>query len=211
MSVDEVLSSLSFSPLTQNALSSPLIRAGTLFLTVLIFQKETYAPVLLSRKRQSQVTTSFSEKLTLPKLETKIIKQILQVHMLRPLRLLFTEAPVMYAALWSSFCYSTLFIFFEAYPVVFGGIYGFNGLEIGLSFLGLVVGIFLTIPILGHYNNVYLKARKEAGVPVPEQRLNSTILSAPCYVVGFLWFGWTSRESIHFIVPILGTSEFSKS
>lgn len=182
-------------------------RSGTLFLVALIFQSETYAPVLLKRKVQRMQNKSLKEKISLPRIETRIVKEILQVHMLRPLMLLTTEAPVIYAALWSSFCYSILFIFFEAYPIVFTGIYGFNGLEVGLAFLGLVVGIFCSIPVVHHYNKRYIKARKEAGKPVPEERLRMTVWSAFCYIVGFLWFGWTSRASIHWIVPIIGTSK----
>jgi hypothetical protein len=39
-----------------------------------------------------------------------------------------------------------LYIWFESFPLVFTGIYGFSlGLE-GVAFVGILVGIFITIP-----------------------------------------------------------------
>jgi drug/metabolite transporter (DMT)-like permease len=44
---------------------------------------------------------------------------------------------------------------------------------------------------------------------VPESRLPPAMIGAIILPIGVFWFGWTSRESIHWIVPILGTGLFS--
>ncbi|SJX62003.1 related to multidrug resistance protein [Sporisorium reilianum f. sp. reilianum] len=179
---------------------------------VVVIQKESYAPVLLKRKaRRMRAETGRND--TLAPGETLggdgavapiRWSEILRVHVGRPFHMLFTEAPLMYATLWTSFCYAIIFIFFEAYPVVFGGTYGFNAGEVGLAFLAIGLGIALSAPIVGYFNKQSLKARTAAGgKPVPESRLPQVGLSAPLFAIGFFWFGWTARASIHWIVPII--------
>jgi len=45
----------------------------------------------------------------------------------------------------------------------------------------------------------------------PEERMPAAIVGALIVPVCLLWFGWTSRESVHWIVPIIGSSFFSVS
>ncbi|GAC76870.1 synaptic vesicle transporter SVOP and related transporters [Moesziomyces antarcticus T-34] len=179
---------------------------------VVIIQKETYAPVLLKRKaRKMRAEAGRNEPLapgeTLAEDGTVAPvswSEIMRVYVGRPFHMLFTELPLMYATLWTSFCYAIIFIFFEAYPVVFSGTYGFNAGEVGLTFLAIGAGIALSAPILGWFNRRSLAARIAAGgKPVPESRLPQVALSAPLFAIGFFWFGWTARASIHWIVPVL--------
>lgn len=188
-----------------------MISAVSMVLIIFI-QSESYAPVLLKRKaRRMRAETGRNDILapgeTLSEdggLAPISWSEILRVHVSRPFHMLFTEAPLMYAALWTSFCYAIIFIFFEAYPVVFSGTYGFNAGEVGLAFLAIGLGIALSAPIVGWFNKRSLKARIAAGgKPVPESRLPQVALSAPLFAIGFFWFGWTARASIHWIVPIL--------
>ena len=179
---------------------------------VIIIQKESYAPVLLKRKAVRLRAETGRNDILAPgetlgedgAVAPVSWSEILRVYVGRPFHMLFTEAPLMYATLWTSFCYAVIFIFFEAYPVVFSGTYGFNAGEVGLAFLAIGLGIALSAPILGWFNQRSLAARAAAGgKPVPESRLPQVALSAPLFAIGFFWFGWTARASIHWIVPIL--------
>jgi DHA1 family multidrug resistance protein-like MFS transporter len=49
----------------------------------------------------------------------------------------------------------------------------------------------------------------EKGDLKPEERMPVAIVGALIVPICLLWFGWTSRESIHWIVPIIGSSLFS--
>ncbi|KAJ1028452.1 hypothetical protein NDA16_001618 [Ustilago loliicola] len=179
---------------------------------VILIQRESYPPVLLKRKAKKlrkemgrndilAPGESLSENGALAPIPWS---EILRVHVGRPFHMLFTEAPLMYATLWTSYCYAVIFIFFEAYPVVFTGTYGFNAGEVGLAFLAIGLGIAISAPIVGYFNKRSIAARIAAGgKPVPESRLPQVALSAPLFAVGFFWFGWTARSSIHFMVPIL--------
>ncbi|UZJ52798.1 hypothetical protein CBS101457_002118 [Exobasidium rhododendri] len=182
------------------------ILAGVNLTLVFLIHKETYAPVL-HKWKAFRLRKEGRPNLYAP-METQDtgVLDLLRVHVSRPLVMLTTELPVAYAALWTGFAYAVLFIFFEAYPVVFQGIYGMNAGEEGLCFLGLGVGIISSTPIVWYSNKRSLQAAKSSGgKPVPEARLQQVMFSAPLFVIGFFWFGWTSRSDIHWIVPVLSS------
>jgi len=49
----------------------------------------------------------------------------------------------------------------------------------------------------------------ENGELKPEERMPVAIVGGLIIPICLFWFGWTSRESIHWIVPIMGSSLFS--
>jgi len=94
--------------------------------------------------------------------------------------------------------------------IVFTGIYGFNlGLE-GLSFVGILVGGFVVIgPFFAYLYYIQEPQFNENGELKPEKRLPPAFVGAFCIPICMFWFGWSSRESVHWIVPIIGSSFFT--
>jgi DHA1 family multidrug resistance protein-like MFS transporter len=161
------------------------IFAGVNFVVVVFLQKETYAPVLHKWKAFKMRKEGLADLYAPMEIQDTGVYDLLRVHVSRPLLMLFTEPPVMYAAAWTAFTYAVIFIFFEAYSVVFQDIYGMNAGEEGLCFFGLGVGIIASTPLIWYFNNVSTRASKEAGgTPAPEARLRQVMLSAPLFVVG---------------------------
>merc|ERR1711964_410459 len=89
-------------------------------------------------------------------------------------------------------------------------IYGFNlGLE-GLSFVGILVGGFVVIgPFFAYLYYIQEPQFNENGELKPEKRLPPAFVGAFCIPICMFWFGWSSRESVHWIVPIIGSSFFT--
>lgn len=52
------------------------------------------------------------------------IKFLLTVTLVKPIHMLFTEPIVAFVSLYVAFVFAVLFSFFEAFPIVFGGVYG---------------------------------------------------------------------------------------
>lgn len=52
------------------------------------------------------------------------------------------------------------------------------------------------------------QATGEVGGTEPEFHLPPAIAGAPLVTIGLLWFGWTTYSSVHWIVPIIGSSFF---
>jgi DHA1 family multidrug resistance protein-like MFS transporter len=130
--------------------------------------------------------------------------------LVRPFALNFQEPIVFALNAYIGLIYALLYIWFESFPVVFIDIYGWRQQLLGLSFLGLFIGAFLFIPPFFAYL-YYVQEPKynENGELKPEERMPVAIVGALLVPISLFWFGWTSRTSVHWIVPIIGSSLFS--
>jgi hypothetical protein len=65
------------------------------------------------------------------------INMLLTITIFRPIRMFMSKPIVLLYSIYNAFTFSVLFAFFEAYPFVFMGEYGFNIWQYGLTFLGI--------------------------------------------------------------------------
>ncbi|GJN75943.1 MFS transporter [Purpureocillium lilacinum] len=107
--------------------------------------------------------------------------------------------------------YGVLYLWFEFFPFVFGGIYGFDATQQALAFFGILVGAILSVAMyLAWLYFIYQPRLADPDVDVqPEDRLRPGQVGAVCIPICLFIFAWTSRESIHWIVPIIGTGFFA--
>jgi hypothetical protein len=176
------------------------------------FQQETYKKIILQKR---------ATKLGIPPPANPLppglarLKFLIFVTVLRPLRMLVTEPIVAYFSMYTAFNFAVLFGFFDAFPIVFQGIYKFNTGESGLTFLGIglgcciATGIFITIDRLT-YRKKTLAARAKGDMsPLPpEERLHAAMLGSFLLPIGLFWFAWTARADIHWMSPLLATVPF---
>jgi MFS transporter, DHA1 family, multidrug resistance protein len=136
--------------------------------------------------------------------------EILQMTLIRPFTLSFTE-PICFALnLYIALVYALLYLWFESFPIVFIGIYRFSLGTQGLAFLGILTGAIITIPPFFWYVHKYMEPQfNEKDEIKPEKRLAPAMVGAFFIPVCLFWFGWSSRTSIHWIMPIIGSSLFS--
>ena len=190
----------------------PILMIGLVALIFGVFQEETYKKIILQRR---------ARRLDIPPPPNPLppglarVKFILFVTVFRPIRMLVTEPIVAYFSIYTAFNFSVLFGFFDAFPIVFQGVYHFNIGESGLTFLGIglgcciATGIFIVMDRLT-YRKKTLAARAKGDMsPLPpEQRLHSAMLGSFLLPISLFWFAWTAREDIHWIVPLLATVPF---
>jgi DHA1 family multidrug resistance protein-like MFS transporter len=129
----------------------------------------------------------------------------------RAFTLTFTEPIVFSLNLYTALLYGVLFIWFESFPLVFGDIYGFSLGQQGLVFLGILGGGLLTVPL-------YLLWVKHGIIPrftkpdfKPEMVLPPTFFGSAALPICLFWYGWSARESVHWIVPVIGSGSFTIS
>jgi hypothetical protein len=123
----------------------------------------------------------------LPPLEA--IKLLLTITLFRPIRMLVSEPIVLLYSIYNAFTFSVLFAFFEAYPFVFMGEYGFSISQYGLTFLGIGVGVILgAIGAILVDLLVYQKVVRKGGDRItqkgPEQRLYIGMIGDLCLPIG---------------------------
>lgn len=163
---------------------STIILALAAYILVLPTQ-ETHRMVLLKRK---------AKQLGLPSPEPEVvsreaIKLLLTITLFRPIRMLVSEPIVLLYSVYNAFTFSVLFAFFEAYPFVFMGEYGFSIWQYGLTFLGIGVGVLLgAIGAIVVDLVVYQKIVRKGGHRImkkgPEQRLYIGMIGDLCLPIG---------------------------
>ncbi|KAF1348213.1 major facilitator superfamily domain-containing protein [Delphinella strobiligena] len=193
-----------------------LIWAGAQYILLIFLVPETYQPILLRREAQKlrKETGEMRWHAPIEKMHKSVARTIL-TSTYRPFLLLTLEPMCACLCIYCAVLLGIVYLFFEAFDIVFAGNHGFNAWQVGLSFLGITVGMLLTIfaDPLWRKNYTRLMKKREAetgevGVSEPEFRLPPAILGAPLVTIGLLWFGWTTYSSIHWIVPIIGTVPF---
>lgn len=141
--------------------------------------------------------------------EKKGLAQLFKVTLTRPFIFLFSEPITYFSALYNGFIYGVVFLFNEAFPLVFGGGHHFNSGEVGQAFLGLVIG-----PIIGccfHFLQEHYyrrRVRQNDGNGAPEARMWMGMAGSIMIPVALFWFAWTSYPSIPWIVPIIASGLF---
>ena len=182
-----------------------------------LFMSETYKKAILpARQRKSKSSISSSDHATATLSET--LKRTIVTTLFRPLKMLLLEPIVMAFAVYVAFNFSVLFSFFDAFPVVFSGVYGFNLGESGLTFTGVAVGVLYELPIylyidrITYQRKLGLAAKSSPGTTprlAPEQRLYPALLGSLLVPVGLFLFGWLSRVDIHWIAPAIAAAIFA--
>ncbi|KAF1970519.1 MFS general substrate transporter [Bimuria novae-zelandiae CBS 107.79] len=126
----------------------------------------------------------------------------------RTFTLTFDEPVVLLMDLYTGLLYGVLFIWFDSFPIVFGEIYGFDSGEQGLDFLGIFVGLIITAPLLLIWILVKIAPVITSPWFKPEMLLPPAFAGCLAFPVCLFWYGWSARESVHWIMPIIGTSFF---
>ncbi|KAJ3843934.1 major facilitator superfamily domain-containing protein [Lentinula raphanica] len=183
------------------------------FIVLMLLLPETYEPTILLKRAQrlrkltgNQQLMSQIEKDT----EGETVAQVLQEALLRPF-VLAMEPALMFANVYLGFVYAIFYLWFEAFPLVFTDIYHFDlGLS-GLPFLGFSVSAAITYTCYALYQRYHFqprsdRAKAEGHELPPEARLEIGLIASIFIPTSLFIFGFTSKESIPWIVPIIGAA-----
>lgn len=180
---------------------------------IVFFAPETFHAIKLREKAKRIRKCSGDDRYKAPgDLVTRSPIRELRSTLLRPFQLLFLEPMCLCLDVYSAILLGILYLFFQAFDLVFRTTHGFNLWQIGLTFLGLIFGMIgaaCTSPIWLKVRRRLASAREDSGVAVePEYRLPPAILGGFLIPAGLFWFGWTINSSVHWIVPVLGSAVF---
>ncbi|KAM0164074.1 hypothetical protein ACHAPG_000825 [Botrytis cinerea] len=176
---------------------------GVLFSLSLIILKETYAPVVLSRKQnKDREDLPTSRKITNPGNP----RETLQAAWNRPFKMLFLSPIVPFVGFYSALSNSYGMVCFATLGTVFQDNYSFAPGESGLAYLGLMFGFLFSQLTFARFSDRYmLKMEAKNNNKRPEYRLPPMFIGAFLLPIGFFWYGWSLEYHTHWIVPILGS------
>ncbi|KAK9238762.1 major facilitator superfamily domain-containing protein, partial [Lipomyces kononenkoae] len=193
-----------------------MIWSGVLLVCFIFVVPESFHPVLLREKaiRLRNETGNHRFKAPLEKMTHSVLDSVL-MSCTRPLKLLYHEHMVLNLCLFSALLMGILYLFFGAFGVVFVGTHQFQLWQVGLTFLGIFVGMIVAVgldPIFSrNYERLVRQREAQGGEPggsEPEFRLPPAIVGSVLVPVGLFFFGWTSYRSVHWIVPIIASGIF---
>ena len=127
---------------------------------------------------------------------------------------LLTREPIcLLLCIYTAFLLSILYLFFEAFPLVFMTNHDFPLQFVGLSFMGLGIGEFggmiISRPIISALTSWFLRGKnREEELKKPEFRLIPAMLGSVLVPIGMFWFAFTGYRSVPWIVPILAGIPF---
>ncbi|CAH0053558.1 unnamed protein product [Clonostachys solani] len=188
------------------------IFTGVLWILGIFLFPETYAPFTL--RRRAAMLSKITGKVYISTLDAgqppKSIQHQLKTALTRPWILLFKEPIVFLISLYHSIIYGTLYMCFAAFPIVFQIGRGWSPGIGGLAFIGSAAGVLAATLMSIFENNRYSRlVVSQKGSVDPEARLPMGLIGSIFIPIGFFWFAWTTFPTIHWVVPIIGTSFFS--
>ena len=163
---------------------------------------ETYEKVILQKIEKasigmpSHLTGEIDQQFNL----FVALKNWVSTAMGRPLAMLVTEPIVLFISLYVALSFGVLYNFFAAVPLSLARAYGLDGGMSGLAFVAISIGCLLatltTVCIDG-----WLMKHRDGHSRQMESMLLGAIWGSFGLPIGLFWFGWTTRQGIHWASP----------
>ncbi|KAB8069766.1 MFS general substrate transporter [Aspergillus leporis] len=167
---------------------------------------ETYMPVLLRAHEQALSKYYIDSEATKSCLSERRSADSTVRILCRPFSMIAQEPIVFCCSMYLALIYSLLYLFFQAYPLVFQGLYGVSPGVAGLAFLPILPGSILAFALFFWYSTYHTKALKAGSTwaKVEEyRRLPLACVGAPAIPIALFWLGWSSNASIHPVMPMM--------
>lgn len=189
-------------------IADAVIQVAGLFLL-----QETYAPVLLARKCRRMIKETGNPALRAEFASPeRTVTQMLLSALVRPFRLLFTQAIVQVLAVYMMYLYGMLYLQLSTFPQLWEGVYGESTEIGGLNYLALGIGLFLGSQLCAPVQDrIYAALKKRYGVTTgrPEFRVPMMIPGSIMVPIGLLIYGWAAQYRTHWIVPNIGVAIYN--
>jgi multidrug resistance protein len=186
------------------------IIAGVILILGIFLLRETYAVAILSRKTKRLIRETGNINLVSALHDGIPTDERFQRAIVRPMKLLIFSPIVLLLSIWVAVIFGYLYLYITTFPTVFQTRYGFSPGVTGLTYLGLGIGFFLGLGVVGSTSDIFYRrlTARNNGVSKPEFRLPPMAIASPFIAVSLFWYGWSAEARAHWIVPIIGTSFF---
>ncbi|UKZ85520.1 uncharacterized protein TrAFT101_001375 [Trichoderma asperellum] len=196
---------------------STTIACGVIQAAGVFFLQETYAPVLLQRKKMALIKeTGNTNLVTEYDNPDRTVFQTLTIALTRPFRLLATQPIVQVMSLYMMFLYGVTYLILSTFASLWATEYHESPGIAGLNYISLGLGFFLGAQICAPLQDRIYAALKRRYVPDggpgrPEFRVPMLIPGAIFLPIGILIYSWTAEAHTHWIGPNIGAVVFGAS
>ncbi|KAF7562331.1 hypothetical protein G7046_g1838 [Stylonectria norvegica] len=192
-----------------------LIVGVAVFILLLFCLPETNSDTILlhraQRVRKETGNLAFQSQSEVKQGNMHLLK-VMGHHLTTPFRITIQDPSIAFINAYTSLLYAIYYSYFESFPIVYMGIYGFTIGSMGVAFLSIIVacfiGVIIYIVLVWYIYEPYTLAN---GIGAQEHRLVPGVFASFVCPIGIFIFGWTAREEIHWIVPTIGVVLYSAS
>ncbi|PYH80258.1 MFS general substrate transporter [Aspergillus uvarum CBS 121591] len=189
---------------------------GALLVSIFFVVPETYHPILLQQIASARRKELGDDRWKSPlDKKTQSVAASIKQSIYRPILLLTLEPMCLSLCIFSAILLGILYLFFGAFQIVFGNVYGFSLWQRGCSFLGLLVGMVLAIltdPFwrwnYARLERVHLTKSQSGSMATESESQYQPEWRLPPVTAGLFIFAWTVYPRVHWIGPIIGSGIF---
>lgn len=191
------------------------IACGVIQVFGIFFLSESYAPVLLHRKKMALIKETGNTNLrTEYDRPDRTLIQTLTKAFTRPFKLLATQFIVQIMALYMMYLYGMMYLLLSTFSTLFSRVYGEGPGIQGLNYISIGLGCFLGAQICAPLQDrIYAALKKryvpEGGPGKPEFRIPMMVPGAILVPIGLLIYSWTAEYHTHWIWPDIGICIFA--
>ncbi|GBL47849.1 hypothetical_protein [Candidozyma auris] len=189
------------------------ITSGASFVVLGWMLPESYSKTILYRKAERlRALTGNQDIVSEGHLENAKFSthEMLVETLWRPFEVIIFEPVVLLINIYIGLVYSVMYLWFEAFPIVFVQVKGFTLIEMGVAYMCILVGILIAaafyIPTIYHQFTKKMLSNQEV---VPEVFIPMAIVGSIIMPIGIFIFGWTAAEDLHWIGPLIGAAVFA--
>lgn len=188
---------------------------GASVLFFALFLPESYGKTLLLRKAKRLRAITGNQRITTPEeVENRSMtfSKVAYETLWKPIEISLYEPVVILINIYISLVYSIMYLWFEAFPLVFLGTYNFTLIEMGVGYLAIIIGILVGAAVFLVWVHRTFTMKVLAGEALyAEVFIPGTIGGSICMPIGVLLFGWTAAADIHWVLPLIGAGIFAAS
>ena len=185
------------------------ISTGIVLVLLIAFLPETNHNTILHRRavrlRKLTGNDKIRSKYEIEK-ETHTLKlsDLAKETLWRPIFIAFFEPMVLLLNIYTAFIYIILNSWFEAFPIVFEGIYNFNLIENGIVYISVILGAIIGAGIYLYWMG---QISREPN-PAIEKFLKPAMFGSLFLPIGLFIFAWAASLKTHWIAPCVGSFIF---
>ncbi|KAL6791377.1 major facilitator superfamily domain-containing protein [Trichoderma sp. SZMC 28013] len=193
---------------------STTIADGLVQVAGLFFLQETYAPILLQRKKTALIKETGNTNLVTEYDDpNKTLTQTLTIALTRPFRMLFTQPIVQVMSLYMMYLYGVTYLILSTFASLWATQYHERPGIAGLNYISLGLGFFLGAQTCAPLQDRIYAALKRRYVPDggpgrPEFRVPLLIPGSILLPIGIFIYSWTAEAHTHWIGPNIGAVVF---
>lgn len=193
---------------------------GVVFPLVFFSLPETLESTVLVRRARRLRKLTGNDKLRAPAELDGSMEQTIPAMMGETIHRAFRlalEPSLLVCHLYTALIYSIMYLWFEAFPILWNEMHGYGLGVSGLFFLAFIVATLVIVsllhpsvpsdiltenireqfPVYCAYHLKYFQPRLEKHPDTPpEARLELALMAGPFVPIALFWFGWTARASI---------------